>query len=107
MVGVVPGTSRMHENAILGYREVVTLRDTPLAPAGVTVRGHEFHLSTLHPPPARPAYRRVDGEEPEGIVTGPADNVLGSYIHVHFGTDPRLAARFVDRAVAADERERR
>jgi cobyrinic acid a,c-diamide synthase len=95
MVGLIPGVSRMRDRVTLGYREVEALRDSPLAAAGQTLRGHEFHFSVLREPPSPPAYRRLGGEETEGVVTGPSGNVLASYIHVHFATDPRLAARFV------------
>ena len=102
MTGVVPGTSVMRTLTI-GYREVVALAGSPLAEAGWTVRGHEFHHSVLEPPPPRPAYRRKDGDETEGVVCGPAANVLGSYVHVHFGADPRLASRFVEMAARGRE----
>ncbi len=108
MVGVVPGVSRMRDRVALGYREALALCDTPIARAGQTVRGHEFHYSVLdHPvvadgaPPwtaSRRAYRQADGEATEGIVVGPRHNVLASYLHVHFGADPRLAERFVSSA---------
>ncbi|HEV2130860.1 MAG TPA: cobyrinate a,c-diamide synthase [Longimicrobiaceae bacterium] len=98
MVGLVPATSLMRERVTLGYREVEALRDSPIARAGQRVRGHEFHYSVLDTPPATPAYRRVGGEEVEGIVAGPCGNVLASYIHVHFGTDPHLAERLVEAA---------
>ena len=100
MAGVVRGTSVMKALTI-GYREVVALGDSPIAEAGWTVRGHEFHHSVLHPPPADPAYRRKEGEETEGVVTGPASNVLASYVHVHFGADARMARRFVEAAADA------
>lgn len=63
--------------------------------------GHEFHYSVLDGASDSPAYRYVGGNATEGIVAGPCDNVLASYLHVHFGTDPRLAERFV--ACAAGE----
>jgi cobyrinic acid a,c-diamide synthase len=94
MAGVVPGTSVMRALTI-GYREVVALAGSPLAAAGWTVRGHEFHHSVLEPSPTSPAYQRKDGEETEGVLAGPSRNVLATYVHVHFGTDPRLAARLV------------
>ena len=102
MAGVVPGTSVMRTLTI-GYREVVALAGSPIAEAGWTVRGHEFHHSVLEPPPVPAAYRRKEGSETEGVVCGPAANVLGSYVHVHFGADPRLAARFVDAAARGRE----
>ena len=101
MAGVVPGISRMGQRVTLGYREASALRDTPIALAGQTIRGHEFHYSVLDSASDSPAYRHVGGDATEGIVAGPCDNVLASYLHVHFGTDPRLAERFV--ACAAGE----
>ncbi|HEX7240668.1 MAG TPA: cobyrinate a,c-diamide synthase [Longimicrobiaceae bacterium] len=106
MADVVPGVSVMRDRVTLGYREVRALRDSPLARAGETVRGHEFHYSVLEPAPAEPAYRRADGGETEGAVAGPRDNVLATYLHVHFGTDPRLARRLVDAAASAQPRKR-
>jgi cobyrinic acid a,c-diamide synthase len=95
MVGLVPGVSRIRDRVTLGYREVEALRDSPIAAAGQNLRGHEFHFSVLDEPPTPPAYRRRGGEETEGVVAGPHGNVLASYIHLHFATDPRLAERFV------------
>jgi cobyrinic acid a,c-diamide synthase len=98
MVGLVPGTSVMQQRVVLGYREAEARRDSPIAERGQVVRGHEFHYSALDQAPASPAYRRVVGEEVEGTVGGPRGNVLASYIHLHFGADPRLAQRFVEQA---------
>ena len=72
-------------------------------PAGA--RGHEFHRSALDDGAAHaaPAYRRAVDDalaETEGVVAGPRGNVLASYLHVHLGTDPALAERFVARAAA-------
>lgn len=103
MAGVVPGVSAMRERLVIAYREGTALLPSPLAEAGWRVRGHEFHHSVLEPPPARAAYRLDGGAGTEGIVTGPADNVLASYVHLHFGADARLAGRFV--ALAARARE--
>lgn len=98
MVGLVPGISTMRGRVTLGYREAEALQDSPIARAGWRVRGHEFHCSVLEPPPADPAYRQAGGEAMEGTVVGPAGNVLASYIHVHFGADPRLAERLLEGA---------
>lgn len=98
MVGALPAVSRMQPRVTLGYREAEALADSPIARRGWTLRGHEFHYSTLDAVSGTPAYRRVGGDEVEGFVAGPRGNVLGSYIHVHFGADPRLAARLVELA---------
>lgn len=95
MAGVLPGASVLRDRVTLGYREVVALRDSPVARAGETVRGHEFHYSVREAGAGDAAYRRADGEETEGVVGGPRGNVLGSYLHVHFATAPRMAERLV------------
>ncbi|HEV2735297.1 MAG TPA: cobyrinate a,c-diamide synthase [Longimicrobiaceae bacterium] len=100
MAGVVPGASAMQPRPTLGYRQVVALRDSPIARAGDTVRGHEFHYSAREADAGEPAYRRADGAETEGVIAGPRGNVLASYLHLHFATDPRMAERLV--ALAAD-----
>ncbi|MCB2185255.1 MAG: cobyrinate a,c-diamide synthase [Deltaproteobacteria bacterium] len=87
----------------LGYREVSFLADTPLGPAGGTARGHEFHYSEIADPAAALAgaqqvyqARGRRGAEPEtlGFRKG---NLLASYVHLHFGSNPRLAHELVDR----------
>ncbi|HEV2148603.1 MAG TPA: cobyrinate a,c-diamide synthase [Longimicrobiaceae bacterium] len=97
MAGVVPGDSVLRERVVIGYREMTALRDSPIARAGETVRGHEFHYSVREPHDAAAAYR-AEGGETEGVVAGPRGNVLASYLHVHFGTAPHLAERLVARA---------
>ncbi|HET6793005.1 MAG TPA: cobyrinate a,c-diamide synthase, partial [Acidimicrobiales bacterium] len=71
MAGVVPGRARMTDRLTLGYRTATTATETPLGPAGVTIRGHEFHYSTVEP--AGDAIRMSSrwGEKAEGFG-GPA-----------------------------------
>ncbi|MBB6098295.1 cobyrinic acid a,c-diamide synthase [Deinobacterium chartae] len=95
MTGVTPLRSRMTGRLTLGYREVVALHDSPLAQAGQTLRGHEFHYSVLEDPSPRPAYRAAGGQQLEGYASG---SVLASYLHLHFAGAPDLARRFVETA---------
>ena len=80
--------------------------DSLLLRRGETVRGHEFHWSTLEAAPdfASAAYDLASADDvaagQDGFVSGPSNNVLASYIHVHFGADARLAGRFVDACAA-------
>ncbi|WP_022665995.1 cobyrinate a,c-diamide synthase [Desulfospira joergensenii] len=88
----------------LGYREIVLKEDTLIGQKGDIIRGHEFHYSSLK-----------EGENQAG-PTGPVKNVyhvtsragreislkgfqtgqtLGSYLHVHFGSNPSCARSFV------------
>jgi len=96
--GVFPAEARMLERRkALGYREVTMTANTPLGPAGTVARGHEFHYSELDMPPGiERAYRlsRKGGAD-LGVEGFRYKNVLASYVHLHFGSNPRLAENFV------------
>jgi cobyrinic acid a,c-diamide synthase len=86
----------------LGYREVVFQKDTPLGAVGSKARGHEFHYSEInghHPDPAlddsvyQASGRRGPQDDCRGYLRC---NVLASYIHLHFGSNPALAPSLVD-----------
>lgn len=94
MVGLVEGVATMLDRPTLGYREVIALRDSPVARAGWTVRGHEFHYSSRPVTPS-PAYRRVDGGDREGFAS---DRVTASYIHLYFPSTPQVAEHLVAQA---------
>jgi len=98
MAGVFALRATMGQRfAALGYREVVARADTLLGPAGTTARGHEFHYSRIEAVPAGvPAVYGLTGRKgvidaPEGFV---AKGTLGSYVHLHFGGNPAIAAHF-------------
>ncbi len=98
MVGLLPAGVRMQPRRLtLAYTEVRFAADTPLGPAGTIARGHEFHYSTLEPVPE--SVRRVWGltqrgaERAEGYLIGQS---LMSYVHLHFASNPQLAASFVE-----------
>ena len=101
MAGLVPAASAMSQSRLsLGYREVEARADGPLLAAGEQVRGHEFHWSTLDRPPDKgeSAYRVVNqGGRPDGFRSG---SVWATYVHVHLGSAPRLAPRFVETCAA-------
>lgn len=98
LAGLFPAAVRMlPRRRALGYRQVTLLTDTPLGPAGTTARGHEFHYSELTMPAEIPrAYGVTDRAGiqcgAEGYLCG---NVLGSYVHLHFASNPALAEHFV------------
>jgi cobyrinic acid a,c-diamide synthase len=99
MVGLIEGWSAMQRKRVrMGYAVAETLQETILAPQGYKVRGHEFHWSEMAEPEEGTAYR-VEGppERREGFVRGPRGNILGSYLHLHFGADVTLAQRFIQR----------
>jgi cobyrinic acid a,c-diamide synthase len=98
MVGLVEGEAVMRERMqALGYVEVETQRETPLGPPGVRFRGHQFRYSELvgAPPPDGYTVRAKPGGATvrEGYGAG---NVLGSYVHAHWASNPLAAGGFVD-----------
>lgn len=98
MAGVIPARTVMERRLqAIGYREVVTLRDTALGPAGTRVRGHEFRYSRLEGdlPVEQTAF--TAGAQPLGYAQ---DGVLASYVHLHFGSNPVAAQRFVHQCLA-------
>jgi len=100
MVGLYPFRTRMLlGRKALGYREVVLKRDCLLGPAGLRARGHEFHYSELINGTGEIAdLYRVSNRK--GMTVGPdgflSYNTLGGYIHFHFGSNPEMAANFVE-----------
>jgi cobyrinic acid a,c-diamide synthase len=94
----------MTDRLSLGYREARALTDSPLAAVGTTVRGHEFHYSTVEPqagaqPCASPAWE-LSGRGEEGFVMG---GVHGSYLHTHWAATPEVPRRFVRSAAHTAE----
>ncbi len=100
MVGAVPVQVRMLQRLkALGYREVTLTADCLLGPAGTRTRGHEFHYSEIIsettglPKLYQLTPRRGGTPAPEGYSVG---QVLASYVHLHFGSNPEVARHFVD-----------
>ncbi len=104
MVGLLPGCCEMQSKLQrLGYTTAQALQSTPLAEKGQSLRGHLFHWSRLDAPEQKAAaYRIIEPKaQLEGFVLGPKDNLLASYLHLHFGSDPRLAKNFIERCAAS------
>jgi cobyrinic acid a,c-diamide synthase len=102
MVGLLPAEAVMHPKlCALGYVEVETRGATVLGPAGTRFRGHQFRHSELDVDPAAPelarqySVRKRRGDQPfdEGYRV---HNVLASYVHAHFASNPRLPAALVE-----------
>jgi cobyrinic acid a,c-diamide synthase len=85
LAGVVPADGRMTTRLTLGYRDAAVRVDNPLAAAGDTLRGHEFHYSTVSPP----------GDALDGVGGWASPTMLASYLHLHLAAEPARAERFV------------
>ncbi len=97
MAGLVRGQALMEPKlSALGYVEVETTCDSLLGPAGQRFRGHQFRYSrfeTSEPPGHyRLHTRRTGTVSCEGYGRG---NVLASYVHAHWASNPALAEAFV------------
>ncbi|HEY78069.1 MAG TPA: cobyrinate a,c-diamide synthase [Dehalococcoidia bacterium] len=96
MVGIIPVSSQIDRPRLsLGYRTVEALSDGPILRRGEIVRGHEFHWSVLkNKTNGDSAYRVLEkGGYNEGFQKA---NLLASYIHLHLGSWPPMAPRFVE-----------
>jgi cobyrinic acid a,c-diamide synthase len=94
LAGVVPAEGAMTDRLTLGYREAVITVPSLLGPAGTTLRGHEFHYSTLDPPGEAVRLSSRWGTRTDGWAT---DTLLATYLHHHPGGDPALVAAFARR----------
>ncbi|MEA2700107.1 MAG: cobyrinic acid a,c-diamide synthase [Myxococcales bacterium] len=104
MVGVLPGTAVMSDRLeAIGYVEVETQRPSLLGPPGLRFRGHQFRYSRLE------GAESVSGAytiQRPGVVVAVtegyrAGSVLGSYVHAHWASNPRVAEGFVAGCTAA------
>lgn len=83
----------------LGYREITLKEDTIIGKKGDVLRGHEFHYSSLknsdHEIPN--VYQVTSRAGQEISLKGyQVFNTLGSYFHIHFGSNEGCAKHFVD-----------
>lgn len=92
-----------------GYRELRIETDCLLGPRGAKLRGHEVRSAQLlsAAPGVGPAYAMhgCDGE-PLGCEGWAAGNLLGSFVHLHFGQAPEVVDRLLERARRCREERR-
>jgi cobyrinic acid a,c-diamide synthase len=114
MARVFPFKSKMKKTrSSLGYREAVLKENTFLGGEDTIIRGHEFHYSEIansaeagnrvcggevtSPPQLSRIYSVKDGSGNYIYDEGyRVKNTIGSYIHIHFGSDSRIADNFID-----------
>jgi len=83
----------------LGYREITLKEDTIIGKKGEILRGHEFHYSSLETSNIDlPGVYQVTSRAGQDISLKGYQvfNTLGSYLHIHFGSNPLCAKHFVD-----------
>jgi cobyrinic acid a,c-diamide synthase len=107
MVGLLPLKVRMLKKLrALGYREITLAAEGLLGPAGTKARGHEFHYSEIAAETGDlPRLYRITARQgleaaPEGYCL---NNILASYVHLHFGSNPEVARQLVKHCKAYKE----
>jgi cobyrinic acid a,c-diamide synthase len=102
MVGCFPFRTRIYPCLkSLGYREITLLRSSVIGDIGLCVRGHEFHYSGIEDDMGKSERGKVfsmtarTGHK-EGDAGWQVNQTLGSYIHLHFGSQPDVADFFVN-----------
>ncbi len=103
MAGVFPGEIRMgSKQKALGYCKVTLLENTILGRRGTTLKGHVFNWSyytgtiyTLKPDGFSYAFQleKSGSLSYDGLMI---NNVLASYIHIHFGSKVSCVMNFIN-----------
>jgi cobyrinic acid a,c-diamide synthase len=105
MSGCFPFDSQMLKGRkALGYREITLSDDTIIGKKGMVARGHEFHYSKIDNRAYQPEVAQVYSVSPrlginclhEGYQK---NNTLGSYVHLHFGSNLKICTHFIRSAV--------
>lgn len=96
--GVFPVRCRMlPRRKALGYRQVELKQDAIIGRGGAMMRGHEFHYSEIGTMPDE--VKRCYSVSRQGVDMAAEGfsvrNCLASYIHLHFGSNPKIAENFV------------
>lgn len=103
MSGVFPFRVRMKTRlSRLGYRRPTLRQDCFLGEKGQNLHGHEFHYSELmeNPENIKTVYQ-MDGQGKEGFMV---NNVIGGYIHLHFGNCQENVLSFVNHLEQSEKR---
>jgi cobyrinic acid a,c-diamide synthase len=106
MAGLLPLRVRMTDRLVkFGYAEVTLNADSLWGVAGAKARGHSFHCSTITEAGDTERQYHIHyslgrHEEQEGFRL---KNVLASYIHLHFQSNPDIPACLVENIRRARE----
>jgi len=100
MLSLLPGKAVMGKKMrSLGYCESVFNNDNILGNRGCRAKGHVFHWAGLEeiPEESDQALTVTKGDQhiEEGFTN---NNVLGSWVHLHFASNPEIASNFVTMA---------
>lgn len=102
MAGIIPATAKMNKKLqTVGYVKAKNLHDNILGEKGCVYHGHEFHFSTQSeeaqdfPWAFEFVKMRNNAEYKAGYAK---DNILGSYLHLHFLGSKKAADCLLEKA---------
>ncbi len=99
LVGVFDDSAVMEKSLrALGYAEVILNEDSFFGKKGTKIRGHEFHYSYLKNSGKNlnKVYTVKMRKIPDGKLEGYLyKNTLGSYIHLHFGSNEKIVENLI------------
>jgi len=102
MVGCFPFQALMYDRLkSLGYREITLSNPAVIGDTGLRARGHEFHYSEIDTEIEKSDIETVFTVTARAGLKKPSTGyqirrTLGSYIHLHFGSQPEMGKRFVE-----------
>jgi cobyrinic acid a,c-diamide synthase len=101
MAGILPGTAVMGRRlASLGYCSARCTRETYFGPEGSLFNGHVFHWSEMTGLPSDAGRLFTVSRDSAEIGAGDIrNNVIGSWLHIHFASNPQALKGFVRAAV--------
>jgi len=107
MSGILSGSSRMeNKRQGLGYVIADAICDNVICKRGDTFRAHEFHWSKLQDVPDDTTFaynaRKSNGKR-SGVDGICKNNVLASYTHIHFSSNPELARNILSTMAKASK----
>lgn len=103
MAGIIPAAAQMNRKLqTVGYVKAQNLHDNILGEKNVEYRGHEFHFSTQNEENKEDfpwAFEFTKMRNNAKYKAGYAkDNILGSYLHLHFLGSAEAARNLVEKA---------
>ena len=107
MCGILQQTTAMTPNVKLGYYEATATKENPLFEEGLTCRGQEFHFSHVLEESRNDVAAFMISSANASTGTSPNEplpvgfslqNVVASYMHLHWASCPVMASSFCQSA---------
>lgn len=103
MVGLVPAECKMNNKLqTVGYVKARALKDNILCPKNEVIKGHEFHFSSmeiLDDQHFEWGFEFEKSRTKAKYCSGfSSENILASYLHIHFAGNEELVVNFLNKA---------